>query len=243
MRHYSRFKFIIIFSCITSTAIFSAEATNKKALIYHSVSNKEALDNVKKHGLYSALGFFTSPKMLLDYKKKENLSYSEMFTMPFLMLFNHWYRNFKKLGFEDQLNVIYFKPEEPGAKEIANFALPVDPNTTYVHNLNYRTGVCEFNDECQNEDRLYRQSRVLLSDYLKYLKEAEQMIKSRPDLEVQLDPQTAHPFYLTKDSTEKKVYSGEVIIPRWHIPASELIPVQDTIGRWEDINPVRNKNK
>ena len=62
--------------------------------------------------------------------------------------------------------MIYFKPEEPGVKEFANIAIEVDPNTTYVYNMEHRARAWQQNSE---EYRLYRQSRVLLADYLKYL--------------------------------------------------------------------------
>ncbi|MBI2353257.1 hypothetical protein HYV11_03400 [Candidatus Dependentiae bacterium] len=108
----------------------------------------------------------------------------------------------------------------------------------------------EYNSALREQERLYQQSKVLLSDYLKYLKEAENMKKLRPDLAVQLDPQTARPFYLKLDDTRvhyphdglaTEVYSGEIAIPHWHIAKEKLTPVQDSsFEQWGKIKPVEN---
>ncbi|MCX5924403.1 MAG: hypothetical protein NTZ68_03205 [Candidatus Dependentiae bacterium] len=245
----------IVFGLSAISALCGAET--EKVLIYHTVKDETALKSVKQNGLYCSFGLMSRP--WLNKKLHPDLSYMQLTkgTLSFLAYYAYQKMN-KKLGFSDQWDVVYFKPEEPDIKTIANFAIQVDPNSTYVYNLNYRGGIdYDSTDEYQETDKLYRQSRVLLSQYLKYLDEAKQMVAARTDLEVQLDPETACPFYLELNDPRKNQvkingqwvenegigcsnYSGEVIIARSHIPACELIPVQDNIGDWSDCKPVKN---
>lgn len=227
----------------------------QKVRIYHTASNEKSLQSIKQGGLCSGVALWGNYQLL----KK---SYPELTYLSYLkswMAFSSYcfYQKVTKNGFPDQWDVIYFKPQEPDVEKVANFALEVDPNTTYVYNLHYRGGIgYDDSSDLRQRDVLYRKSRVLLRDYLQYLEQARLMVENRPDLEVQLDPETARPFYLDHNDPRKEQvkvngqwvddgigcskYSGEVIIDRSHIAASELVSVQDKPGKWWTISPVKN---
>ena len=105
---------------------------------------------------------------------------------------------------------------------------------------------------------MYRQSKVLLSDYLRYLKEAKNMVEDRPDTMVMLDPETAKPFYLEKNDPRIKqvkvdgqwveyngigcgCYNAEVIVEKTCIPPRKLKIINDKICRGPCSTPVVNK--
>ncbi len=223
--------------------------------IYHVTSSFKHLENIKKFGLCSGFGACYNSESFISLCQ----SFYPTWPVSKCRQLQQEQRDMvlqsrKSKGFADQMSVIYFKPEEPGIKETANVAIEVDPNSTYVYNMEHRAQAWQQNPKA---DALYRKSRVLLADYLKYLKEAEAMVLQNPNLEVQLDPETARPFYLEKNDARKQkvkingewveykgigaqIYNGEVIVETTCIPSKDLIFLNDTIFSCPRSTPVRN---
>ena len=223
-------------------------------LIYHTTNSDNNLRSIKSNGLRSADGIFIGPYTLIGFIKDRC---PELFIMDdpgWRNLVDRFY-NKSKPAFFDQTSVIYFKPEEPGVKEVASIAIKVNPYKTYVYNLDHRRNAMLQRPE---EDKLYRNSRVLLADYLRYLRKAEQMVIDRPDVMVLLDPETAEPFYLEKDDPRTnrvkingqwvnykgigcQQYNAEVIVGTTCIPPRNLIFLNDKITLCPCSMPVINK--
>lgn len=284
MKDHINFTFKIVLSCVLSMAMHSAmpsvrnmqklgigagivcsalvvhkwrqHSQARKVLIYHSTCSNLSLESIKKIGLVSRDSVIEYKDHWIDFCQKESPGRTQEDCLYHYQAMINDLAEYNKtaLGFADQVSVIFFKPEEPGVKESANFAIEVDPNKTYVYNLQHRGRAYKRDPE---EDRLYRQSRVLLSDYLRYLEEAKQMVLARPGVEVRLDPETARPFYLESNDPRKKqvkvdgkwveytgigcsAYAGEVIVTQRCIPPCELILLRDEINQFPYSMPVVN---
>lgn len=124
--------------------------------------------------------------------------------------------------FDDHLSTIYFQwfpPHLETNKEECNLvSIEVDPETTYVHNREFRAN----NDRPQ-----YDASRMSLSDYIAQHEKTKVMRGSvKPGQRIVWNPITAEPIIVSDD--DKRVhdstlqYSNEVLEPRPFIPRSEL---------------------
>lgn len=255
---FRKFSFLCLLNITAFNGVQVEAKEDKEVFIYHTTASAVHLASIKRSGLCSGWGAVFKPFAFVQYCKEydSRCSTQDCFE-KYLMNLHMVIQTKKALGFADQFSVIYFKPEEPGVKESANIAIKVNPDTTYVYNMEHRATAWQANPDA---DALYRKSRVLLSDYLTYLEEAKKMVLVRPDLEVQLDPETARPFYLEHNDPRRKqvkingqwveskgigcsVYNAEVIIPKRCIPLRKLIFLKDDITRYSSSTPVENTLK
>lgn len=194
--------------------------------IYHHTDSK-AIQSIKKHGLLTCRELVRRGLVTRVLKKG-------------------WVMN-------DQYDVLYFKwLKQAPSKEEQYVGFDVDPDTTYVHNQEYRA---------DNNVSKYNESKVKLSDYIARRKTADRLEEYRPKHQVVVfRPLTAQPFYMdadyksfyaaygetyyygpkqhpfTKsdvqyDQERHYLYPNEIIVPASSIPADQLVFVEQDAMR------------
>jgi len=185
-------------------------SSENKVFIVHGTRNIDSLNSIIKNGLYS-LGYMCKYRfedIACAYETEATSKNQQKYL-------NSIHSNVKVQNpFQ-----IFFAPQESYMGSCGNIGMWVDPEKTYVFNMCFK-----LMNRNIDVDELYKQSKVLLSTYLKHINEAKIMQQERPDLTVCLDRFTTKPFYVESISgNDTSCYIAEIPIKTNYIPQDQLV--------------------